>query len=159
FFTTKESGTGLGLSLTHQTVQQHGGRLECESRPRAGTTFRSALPGSPPPAGLDDRRIPRAGAPLPLPGDARPCPPTGRAADAGGPALLAQPPLPHLREPGGEAGAAHRPPPAFGGARHRTRQRAAPVPARGGADPPGDPPAGRRADHVAEPLGVAATLP
>lgn len=44
FFTTKKSGTGLGLSLTQQIVQQHGGRLECESAPARGTTFRVVLP-------------------------------------------------------------------------------------------------------------------
>lgn len=44
FFTTKERGTGLGLSLTQQIVQQHGGRLECESAPDRGTTFRVVLP-------------------------------------------------------------------------------------------------------------------
>lgn len=44
FFTTKKSGTGLGLSLTQQIVQQHGGRLECESTPARGTTFRVVLP-------------------------------------------------------------------------------------------------------------------
>ncbi|HLV60955.1 MAG TPA: ATP-binding protein [Fredinandcohnia sp.] len=46
FFTTKKRGTGLGLSLTQQIVQQHGGRLECESAPRRGTTFRVVLPAA-----------------------------------------------------------------------------------------------------------------
>ena len=44
FFTTKPDGTGLGLSLTHQIVTQHGGAIDVESQPPAGTTVRLSLP-------------------------------------------------------------------------------------------------------------------
>lgn len=47
FFTTKATGTGLGLPLTNQIVVEHGGRLECESTPLIGTTFTISLPLSP----------------------------------------------------------------------------------------------------------------
>ena len=46
FYTTKERGTGLGLSLTQQIVAQHGGVLHCESAPQRGTTFTLHLPGA-----------------------------------------------------------------------------------------------------------------
>ena len=47
FFSTKDTGSGLGLPITHQVVAEHGGRIECRSRPNEGTTFSIWLPVSP----------------------------------------------------------------------------------------------------------------
>jgi signal transduction histidine kinase len=44
FFTTKPSGTGLGLALVQQITTEHGGHVECESVPGQGSTFTIFLP-------------------------------------------------------------------------------------------------------------------
>jgi signal transduction histidine kinase len=44
FFSTKPSGTGLGLPLVQQVVAEHGGTIRCESALGGGTTFVIELP-------------------------------------------------------------------------------------------------------------------
>ena len=44
FFSTKEGGIGLGLSITHRIIDQHHGKIEVESAPGKGTLFTVWLP-------------------------------------------------------------------------------------------------------------------
>ena len=44
YFTTKEGGSGLGLSTAYSIVQRHGGALKASSRPGQGASFRVFLP-------------------------------------------------------------------------------------------------------------------
>ena len=44
YFTTKETGNGLGLMIVQRIVQEHGGHLEVASEPGKGTTFTLSLP-------------------------------------------------------------------------------------------------------------------
>src|SRR5580704_3666865 len=44
FLTTKAQGTGLGLAIVQKIVEAHRGKIEVESAPKRGTTFRILLP-------------------------------------------------------------------------------------------------------------------
>lgn len=44
FFTTKPTGTGLGLWLSHRTVREHGGTIAAHSEPGKGATMVVMLP-------------------------------------------------------------------------------------------------------------------
>jgi signal transduction histidine kinase len=44
FYSTKDTGTGLGLAFVQQVAQEHGAEVHCTSAPGAGATFRLILP-------------------------------------------------------------------------------------------------------------------
>lgn len=46
YFTTKEHGTGLGLTLVQQTIRDHGGTITVTSAPGEGATFTVTLPAA-----------------------------------------------------------------------------------------------------------------
>jgi two-component system, NtrC family, sensor histidine kinase PilS len=48
FFTTRESGTGLGLSTVYRIVEAMEGRIRIEDRPGGGTRFIISIPKQPP---------------------------------------------------------------------------------------------------------------
>jgi PAS domain S-box-containing protein len=55
FFTTKPvgEGTGLGLPISRQIIEKHGGTVDVESTPGVGTVFRVRLPGGNPDEATD----------------------------------------------------------------------------------------------------------
>ena len=44
YFTTKDHGTGIGLSMVYRIIQVHDGEVEVQSTPGRGTTFKVLLP-------------------------------------------------------------------------------------------------------------------
>jgi PAS domain S-box-containing protein len=48
FYTTKRTGTGLGLSVTYGIIQEHGGTVDVRSQPGRGTTFTLDFPAAAP---------------------------------------------------------------------------------------------------------------
>jgi signal transduction histidine kinase len=56
FFTTKSHGTGLGLVVTREVVEAHGGSIAAEARAPHGTRFVVHLPASVPGAGAGEPR-------------------------------------------------------------------------------------------------------
>jgi PAS domain S-box-containing protein len=50
YYTTKPSGSGLGLMIVQRIVQEHGGKIDIQSAPKSGTTVTILLP-------LNERRM------------------------------------------------------------------------------------------------------
>lgn len=44
YFTTRDTGSGLGLTVVYKVVREHGGDLHMDSVPDRGTTFRISIP-------------------------------------------------------------------------------------------------------------------
>ena len=46
FFSTKESGMGMGLAISQTIISNHHGKIRADSRPGKGSTFTIELPSS-----------------------------------------------------------------------------------------------------------------
>jgi signal transduction histidine kinase len=46
FYTTKEKGSGIGLSLSRRIINRHGGNIQLSSKSGKGTTAAIKLPGT-----------------------------------------------------------------------------------------------------------------
>src|SRR6185369_13223171 len=57
FFTSKDEGSGLGLSISHQIVQEHGGFILVQSTVGEGTSFLINLPADKPAHSAFETRI------------------------------------------------------------------------------------------------------
>jgi two-component system sensor histidine kinase HydH len=57
FFTTKDTGTGLGLAVAHQIVVEHGGTLTVNCPKSGGSTFVVTLPIPSATAGAKERHL------------------------------------------------------------------------------------------------------
>ena len=44
FYTTKQTGTGLGMIITNKIMQEHGGTITIDSKANVGTTVTIAFP-------------------------------------------------------------------------------------------------------------------
>lgn len=58
FFTTRPSGTGLGLPIVQRFVEAHGGDLRLTSHPGSGTTATLRIPRSVPSTAVSEPKIP-----------------------------------------------------------------------------------------------------
>jgi len=45
FFTTKDTGMGIGLAICHSIITEHGGQIAAANHPAGGAVFRVILPG------------------------------------------------------------------------------------------------------------------
>jgi signal transduction histidine kinase len=68
FFTTKAvgQGSGLGLFITHEIIEEHGGCINVANRPKGGAEFRIRLPAA---ELVSLPRRPSLPTPLPLAGE------------------------------------------------------------------------------------------
>jgi PAS domain S-box-containing protein len=57
YFTTKQSGTGLGLATVYSVVRKHNGQINVVSEPGRGTTFEIYLPASQKPVAAVSGRL------------------------------------------------------------------------------------------------------